>query len=125
MARSESTIRVRFVKTKLSATALGWWPHPSDIIGMTLRIERRASTNTVALQLIGNMRVEHFDEVKAEIRAAGTDVVVLDVSGLALVSVEGIRFLNACQDEGVAITKASPYGSEWMTLERNTGSKSA
>jgi hypothetical protein len=71
------------------------------------------------------MRVEHRDEVKAEIRAAGTDVVVPDVSGLALVSVEGIRFLNACPDEGVRITKASPYGSQWMTLERNAGSKSA
>jgi len=40
---------------------------------------------------------------------------------LTLVSVEGIRFLNACQDEGVVIINASPYISDWMVLERNSG----
>jgi anti-anti-sigma regulatory factor len=91
---------------------------------MTLRIDRQRSTDTVVLQLIGNLRVEHFDEVRAEIDAAGTGgVVALDVNGLTLVSVEGIRFLNACQDEGIAICSASPYVSEWMALERKPGSK--
>jgi hypothetical protein len=62
------------------------------------------------------------DELKAQIKAAGRDI-VLDVGAVTLISVEGIRFLNSCKNGGIAIRNASPYISEWMTLERNTGPK--
>ena len=39
-------------------------------------------------------------------------------SAMALISVEGVRLLNACEDDGVAIINASPYISKWMALER-------
>jgi hypothetical protein len=31
--------------------------------------------------------------------------------------VEGIRFLNACRDNGMPIINASGYITEWMMLE--------
>jgi hypothetical protein len=85
---------------------------------MTLRIDRYVSGNQLVVHLIGNMRVEHLDELRAEIAAAGDDV-ALDVGGLSLVCVEGIRYLNACQDTGIPIINPPPYISEWMTLERD------
>jgi hypothetical protein len=85
---------------------------------MTLRIDRYVSGNQLVVHLIGNMRVEHLDELKAEIAAAGDDV-ALDVGELSLVCVEGIRYLNACQDTGIPIINPSPYICQWMTLERN------
>jgi hypothetical protein len=91
---------------------------------MTFRIDRHALGKRVILQLAGNLRVEQLDELKAQIKAAGR-VIVLDVSAVTLISVEGIRFFNSCENGGITITNASPYISEWMTLERNTGPKAS
>jgi len=85
---------------------------------MVLRIDRQALGRRVILQLVGTLRVDHLDEVRAQIKAAGHDIVV-DVGAVTLISVEGIRFLNSCQNQGIAITNASPYIAEWMTLERS------
>ena len=84
---------------------------------MTLRIDRQTSGDRVVVQLTGNLRVEHLGEVKTQLDVVGYRTVV-DVGALTLVSVEGIRFLNACEDDGVAVINASPYISEWMALER-------
>ena len=89
---------------------------------MTLRIDKHALGKRVILHLVGNLRIEHLDELKAQINAAGREI-VLDVGAVTLISVEGIRFLNSCENGGIAITNASPYISEWMTLERNIGKK--
>jgi hypothetical protein len=89
---------------------------------MTLRIDRHALGKWVILKLIGSLRIEHIQELKAQIKAASGDI-VLDVGAVTVIGVEGIRFLNSCENEGIAITNASPYISEWMTLERNGGPK--
>jgi hypothetical protein len=89
---------------------------------MTLRIDRHAVGKRVILHLVGNLRVEHLDELKAQMRAAGRKL-ALDVGAVTLISVEGIRFLNSCENGGIEITNASPYISEWMTLERKIGQK--
>ena len=47
--------------------------------------------------------------------------VLVDIGELALVGVEGIRFFNACRDQGMNIINASPYVADWMLLERNSG----
>ena len=83
---------------------------------MTLRIERRRSGDTLIVQMIGEFDVEHLDEVRAQVYDAPCPVVV-DIGELTLVSVEGIRFLNACRDNGIPIINASGYITEWMTLE--------
>ena len=83
---------------------------------MTLRIERRRSRDTLIVRLIGELDVEHLDEVKAQVNDAGCPVVV-DIGELTLISVEGIRFLNACQNSGTPIINAPGYITEWMTLE--------
>ena len=83
---------------------------------MTLRIERRRSGDTLIVQLIGEFDVEHLDEVNAQVNDAPCPV-VLDIGELTLISVEGIRFLNACHDNGMPIINASGYITEWMTLE--------
>ena len=83
---------------------------------MTLKIETRRSGHSLIVQLIGELDVEHLDEVKAQVSDAAGPVVV-DVGELALISVEGIRFLNACQNNGTPIINASGYITEWMTLE--------
>jgi anti-anti-sigma regulatory factor len=89
---------------------------------MTLRIERRRSGDTLIVQLIGEFDVEHLAEVKAQVTDAPCPVVV-DIGELTLISVEGIRFLNACRDNGMRIVNASGYVTEWMTLEERSERK--
>ena len=83
---------------------------------MTLRIERRRSEDGLVVQLIGEFDTEHLDEVQAQVNSASCPVVI-DIGELTLISVDGIRFLNACQNNGTPIINASGYITEWMTLE--------
>ena len=85
--------------------------------GMTLKIDTQTLGDRIVVRLTGNLGVEHLAEVRAQVGAAGGRVAI-DVGELALISVEGVRLLNACEDDGVAILNTSPYMSKWMALER-------
>src|SRR5260370_24456100 len=65
---------------------------------MTLRIERVPDGPTTTIRLIGRIRAEYLEELKAEIDRARPRV-VLDLEEVGLVDVEGVRFLNACEAE--------------------------
>ena len=87
---------------------------------MTLKIDRQSSGDELVVRLIGNLGVEHLPEVTAEVRLEGRRVVI-DVSEVTLIGMVGIRLLNACEDDGIAVISASPYILEWMALERRVG----
>ena len=52
------------------------------------------------IRLSGEFRSEHVDQVKTEIERGGPRL-ALDLEEVDLVDVEGIRFLNACEAEGI------------------------
>jgi len=85
---------------------------------MTLRIERIAGKRRTRIRLSGAFRSEHLDQVKAEIERGGSQV-ALDLEEVDLVDVEGVRFLNACETEGILVLNCSPYIREWMLRERD------
>jgi hypothetical protein len=84
---------------------------------MTLRIDRIAAEHTTVIRLIGTLRREHLDIVTKQIQSC-TGEVTIDLGELALISVEGVRFLNACENQGIVVTNASPYVTVWMKRER-------
>src|SRR5712692_4404750 len=84
---------------------------------MTLRIERSSGKRRTMIRLSGAFRSEHLNQVKAEIERAGPRV-ALDLEEVDLVDVEGIRFLNACEADGISVLHCSPYIREWMLRER-------
>ena len=84
---------------------------------MTLKIERIAAEHTTVIRLIGRLGREHLSIVTKQIRSS-TGEVTLDLGELALISVEGVRFLNACEHQGVVVANASPYVTDWMKRER-------
>ena len=86
---------------------------------MTFKIERTRSGGVTSLRLIGRLESECLVELKAQIEHGGPQV-VLDLAEVELVAVEVVRFLNACEDEGVGIANISPYIREWMLRERKT-----
>ena len=84
---------------------------------MNLKIDRIAAEHTTVIRLIGRLRREHLGIVMKQIQSC-TGEVAIDLGELVLISVEGVRFLNACEDRGIVVINASPYVTAWMKRER-------
>ena len=80
---------------------------------MTLRIKRVQAW----MRLSGEFRSEHLEQVKTEIELCELPA-LLDLEELDLVDVEAVRFLNACEAEGISVLHCSPYISKWTLRER-------
>ena len=75
---------------------------------------------TTSLRLIGRMRREHIEELKAQINTAGGSV-TLDLNEVSLVDLDVICFLARCQMEGISLVHCSPYINNWIARERLRG----
>ena len=84
---------------------------------MTLKIERICGKRRTRIRLSGELRSEHLDQVKAEIERGGPRI-TLDLEEVDLVDVDGVRFLNARQAEGISVLRCALYIREWMLRER-------
>jgi hypothetical protein len=85
---------------------------------MTLKIERFRAR----VQLSGELRSEHLDQVKTELQECGASA-VLDLEEVNLADVDGVRFLNGCEAKGISVEHCSPYIREWMIQERSRREK--
>jgi hypothetical protein len=84
---------------------------------MTLKIERSSAKGRTRIRLSGGFRAEQIEQVRAEIDRCDQPV-ALDLEEVDLVDVEAVRFLNACQSQGVRMLHRSAYIREWMLRER-------
>lgn len=87
---------------------------------MTLRIEKESAGQTTTLRLIGRMRREHIEELKAQIGVGGTSV-TLDLSEVSLVDLDVVRFLATCETEGISVVHCCRYIRDWIAKERFRG----
>lgn len=85
---------------------------------MTLRMEKTSEGHSTTIRLIGRMRAEHLDELKAQIKDGGSRI-VLDLEEVSLVDVDVVRFLGACHAEGIHLVHCSPYIRDWIAKERD------
>jgi len=60
---------------------------------------------------------EHLGILTKQIQTC-TGEITLDLRGLDLISLESVRFLITCQDQGIGISNASSYVTYWMKRER-------
>jgi ABC-type transporter Mla MlaB component len=84
---------------------------------MTLRIERTSGRRKTQLGLSGELRQADLEVLKSEIAREGQRV-ALDLEEVSLIDLEGIRFLNACEADGIEVLRCAPYMREWMSQER-------
>ena len=87
---------------------------------MTLRIEKHSDAHRTTIRLIGRMQVEHLSTLRALMDGSGQRI-MLDLRELALVDLEGVRFLASCRKNGVALLRCSPYVKDWIAKEQETG----
>jgi hypothetical protein len=89
---------------------------------MCFKIETIRSRNRMILKISGRLRCENLADLQERVKTDPTRT-VLDVSEVNLVDLKVVRFLNACEDQGVEVANPCPYIREWMNRERNLESQ--
>jgi len=84
---------------------------------MTVRIEKETQKLKTKIRLSGRLQSKHLDQLKTQLEGVQSRI-VLDLNGVTLVDVETVRFLNACEQEGVEFLHCWPYIREWMVREK-------
>jgi hypothetical protein len=69
------------------------------------------------IKLIGWLRAEYLPELSAKIGTSGRHV-VLEMAEVTLVDVEAVRFLSACETQGIELCHCPAYIREWIGRER-------
>jgi hypothetical protein len=85
---------------------------------VTLKIEKLAGEHGTTLKLIGRIRAEHLAELRGQIAASAPSV--LDLREVTLVDAEVVRFLSACESEGIHLQHCSAYIREWIVREQES-----
>jgi hypothetical protein len=74
---------------------------------MTLRIVADARADGTTIRLIGRMRAEHVENVRAEI--ASRAPAVLDLDELTLADVDAVRFFVTAERQGIVLQHCAPF----------------
>lgn len=86
---------------------------------MTLKIEKDLKDSGTTIRLIGRMRREHLDELRAQMKGCGPSL-TLDLDEVSLVDVDVVCFLGMCERDGVELVHCSPYIMDWIARERKS-----
>ena len=84
---------------------------------MTLKIVRIREKGQTRLRLSGDLRCACLDDVRAEVARVSAPM-VLDLEEVHLVDIDGVRWLNMCQMQGIQLENCAPYIRQWMFQER-------
>jgi hypothetical protein len=60
-----------------------------------------------------------LDQLREQLKSE-QDENTLDLEHVTLVDVDGVRFLNACEEQGCELLHCSLYIREWMSRERES-----
>lgn len=90
---------------------------------MTIRIEKEAHRLKTMIRVSGRLQSKHLEALKTQLEGAQSRI-ALDLNGVTLVDLETVRFLNACETEGVEILHCWPYIQEWMRREKGRENES-
>jgi hypothetical protein len=86
------------------------------VLLVTMKIETTSDGRSVILRLIGRIESMYLDELQAEVRRHRP--LVLDLDQVTLVDQSVVRFLIACEADGIELVHCAPYIREWMSKDR-------
>ena len=85
---------------------------------MTLRIERSKRQGLKVFTLSGRMEAEQVAELR-KIFASDYRNIILDLRDLRLADRDAVRFLRACEADGIKLENCPAYVREWMDREKD------
>ena len=84
-----------------------------------LKIQRREN-GEVVLTVSGRLEADNVSEFSALLSAEPTGrPLVLDLKDVVLVDRDIVRFLRACETNGIELRNCPPYIRAWITQETN------
>jgi hypothetical protein len=86
-------------------------------LSVTFKIETVSEKNSTGIKLIGWLRSEYLAELRAKIGSSGRPV-ALEMAQVTLVDLEAVRFLSACETQGIELRHCPAYIREWIARER-------
>ena len=122
--RAEITAQLQNLKASDSSNYKWRWYCTSsrrethDKSTMTLKIEKYSDGRGTTIRLIGRMQAEHLAELEKQIRESESKIVI-DLEEVDLVDVQVVRFLGACEAQGITLLNSSPYIRDWIGKERD------
>jgi len=87
-----------------------------------LKIEKETDGGVTILRLSGRIRSDRIACIRQALDGKGAGKIMLDLSDVTILDIEGVRFLLGCEDEGIDVTQCPPWVREWMSRERAEGS---
>lgn len=82
-----------------------------------MKIEKDSHGGAVTIRMSGDFQREHIADLKMQLEDRAPRM-ILDLKEVTLVDVDFVRFLAACQTNGIKIVHCSKYIREWMSRER-------
>jgi hypothetical protein len=95
--------------------AMAAWARPHT---MTLRIERSVRQGKMFFTLSGRMKAEEVAELKT-LFATDYPSIVLDLRDVRLADRDAVKFLRACEADGMKLENCPAYVREWMEREKD------
>jgi len=89
---------------------------------VTLKIEKIPGERRTIIKLIGRIRAEHLAELRGQITTSAPTI-VLELGEVTLVDADVVRFLSACESEGIHLQHCSAYIREWIVREQESAIK--
>src|ERR1700733_7084229 len=79
---------------------------------------RRSANGDVVLTISGSLQAGNLDELSTLLGAEPKPrSLVLDLKDLVIVDADAVRFLCACEKDGIVLRNCPRYVSAWMTRE--------
>jgi hypothetical protein len=85
---------------------------------MTLRIEKSVRQRFTVFTLSGRMEAEQVPELK-ELFDRDYRNIILDLRDIRLADRDAVKFLSACEADGMKLENCPAYVREWMDREKD------
>jgi len=80
------------------------------------KMEARLEGRKVVLRLSGRMQATHLEQLRAPIDKNMRSL-AFDLEEVTLVDIDVVRFLGACESQGIELRHWAPYIREWILRE--------
>jgi len=84
---------------------------------MVLKIDRVSDGESITLHLSGRLRSDELIQLKAQMEGE-SQTLVLNLAELKLVDRDAVRFLAACEANGVRLDQCHRYVRDWVDREK-------
>jgi len=82
------------------------------------KMEKDCNESATILRLSGRIQSDDIASIQS-VMGDGCARKILDLSEVTLVDLSVVRFLIACEDDGVELVECPPYVREWIFRERS------